>query len=54
MGSNLDLMQEWIFPKLEKDDQITSLLVCKSQGKTIMEVLVLDEHLSNYKRGGEL
>ena len=34
---NLDRMQEWIFPKLEKDDQVTSLLVSKSWGKTIME-----------------
>ena len=32
-GSNLDLVQKWIFPKLERNDQVISLLNCKSLRK---------------------
>ena len=37
IGLDLDLMQAWIFSKLDTNDQVTSLLVCKSWGKAIME-----------------
>ena len=37
IGSNFDLLQAWIFPKHDIDDHVTSLLVCKSWGKAVME-----------------